>query len=82
MPELKFIRDPPPRVHALDLQGQPLDLALFRGRRIKRAKRVGPGILAMVQGPCKGARGTPIFFATVADYEQAIERVLQTQAVD
>jgi hypothetical protein len=52
------------------------DLTPYVGRRIKRTKRVGREILAVVEGSRKGQRGVILSFASFDDFDRCIVRNL------
>jgi len=77
MPELKTLRRPARDIMVLDEHGQAVELGALAGRRIKWARRQRRRILAMVEGPRKGAPGILLHFRNAADYEDSVRRVLK-----
>jgi len=76
VPELKLLRQPARDIMVLDEDGQPVDLAALKDRRVKWAKRMGRKIVAMIAGPRKGKRGILLHFRNTDDYEESVRRVL------
>jgi hypothetical protein len=50
------------------------DLTPYVGRRIKRTRRIGREILAIVEGSRKGQRGVVPIFASFDDFDRCVVR--------
>jgi hypothetical protein len=50
------------------------DLSPFVGRRIKRTRRIGREILAILEGSRKGHRGVVLIFASFDDFDRCVIR--------
>jgi len=75
MAEQKFVKDPGRKVRVLDENHQPVDLHLYLGMRVKRGYRRGDGVLAILAGPVRHAKGMVLFFESREDYEDCVDRV-------
>lgn len=75
MPEVKFF-EPAPGQALTDLRGRELSLQQYRGRRIKRAKRDGSRVIAVLDLG-HNRRGLTVVFPTVDSYEASVRRVLR-----
>jgi hypothetical protein len=73
--EVKHLRLPPRPVEVMDGFQRPADLHLYVGRQVKRAKRQGSRIIAIVASE-KGERGDILVFATPVDFESCVSRSL------
>jgi hypothetical protein len=73
--EIKHFRLPVFPASVKDERGHRVhDLTPYVGRRIKRTRRIGREILAIVEGSRKGHRGVVLIFASFDDFDRCVVR--------